>query len=243
MSRSDVLQMGAERLRVRRWRDDPRSVILVPLHDGASISPRTVQAVLSQLAGRGVTRAYTAALAPSDQLPFRQAGFEPFEHLHLLSHDLTALPAGPSDPTLHTGRRWHRARLLTLDHAAFEGFWQLDDTGLEDALDATPAARLRIAVDPHSSRKDPLLGYAVIGRAASRGYVQRVAVHPAAQGQGIGRALVLDGLNWLHRRGAATALVNTQERNTRALALYRGMGFVDEPRGLDVLTCQPPATP
>lgn len=243
MSRADVLQMGGQRLRVRRWRDDPRSVILVPLHDGAAISAHTVQVVLSQLAGRGVTRAYTAALTPDDQAPFRGAGFEPLEHLHLLSHDLRSLDPTPPAASLHPGRRWHRARLLTLDHAAFDGFWQLDDTGLDDALDATPVARLRVAVDPNRARRGPLLGYAVIGRAANRGYVQRVAVHPTAQGRGIGRALVLDGLRWLQRRGAASALVNTQERNTRALALYRGMGFVDEPHGLDVLTCQPLATP
>ena len=53
--------------------------------------------------------------------------------------------------------------------------------------------------------------------------------------RGRGRALVLDGLQWLTRRGAGHALVNTQEGNDGALHVYRSLGFHPEPDGLDVL--------
>ena len=52
---------------------------------------------------------------------------------------------------------------------------------------------------------------------------------------GIGRALVLDGLLWARRRGAASLLVNTQETNAAAVELYESMGFTREAYGLAVL--------
>ena len=74
-----------------------------------------------------------------------------------------------------------------------------------------------------------------LGRAARRGYVQRLAVGPEAQGSGLGRALLVDGLRWLRRRGAARAVVNTQVDNERARALYESLGFRMAPSGLAVL--------
>jgi GNAT superfamily N-acetyltransferase len=65
--------------------------------------------------------------------------------------------------------------------------------------------------------------------------VQRLAVHPAVQGRGIGAALLSDGLRWLRRWGARDALVNTQEGNHRSLRLYQRAGFVLQPDGLAVL--------
>ncbi len=51
----------------------------------------------------------------------------------------------------------------------------------------------------------------------------------------MGTALVLDALHWSQRHGARSTLVNTQEHNHRALALYEQLGFVRQPDGLDVL--------
>ena len=58
---------------------------------------------------------------------------------------------------------------------------------------------------------------------------------PTAQRQGLGRALLTDGLRWLRAHGARRAYVNTQEDNDRALALYLGSGFEQLPVGLNVL--------
>ncbi len=78
-------------------------------------------------------------------------------------------------------------------------------------------------------------GYGLVGRAGQRGYVQRLAVHPDAQGRGLGRALVVDGLWWLRRWRVREALVNTQEGNSRAVTLYERLGFRHRPGGLAVL--------
>jgi ribosomal protein S18 acetylase RimI-like enzyme len=46
---------------------------------------------------------------------------------------------------------------------------------------------------------------------------------------------VLDGLQWMRRRGVERVVVNTQESNERALQLYLRLGFEDQPGGLAVL--------
>jgi ribosomal protein S18 acetylase RimI-like enzyme len=60
-------------------------------------------------------------------------------------------------------------------------------------------------------------------------------VDPEYQRRGLGRALAIDGLRWMKRRGADRAMVNTQERNDVALALYQHLGFRLQPGGLAVL--------
>jgi GNAT superfamily N-acetyltransferase len=97
-------------------------------------------------------------------------------------------------------------------------------------LTATSTVHFQVA-----RNESGIIGYAVCGRAGHRGYVQRLAVDPAAQGRGVGAALLVDGLRWLRRWGARDALVNTQVGNDRSLRLYQRSGFVLQPDGLAVL--------
>jgi GNAT superfamily N-acetyltransferase len=192
-----------------------------------------VRHCLEILAARGVARVVTGALTPAEQAGFLAAGFEVEERLHLLGvrlgPDLPPLPAGPA---LERPGRRRRQEVLAVDNAAFPSFWRFDERGLADALAATPRTRYRVAVDPDGK----VTGYAICGRAGSRGFVQRLAVQPAVQRSGVGRRLLLDGLHWLRRRGVTRAVVNTQIGNEAALALYRDVGFTDEPAGLSVLS-------
>jgi ribosomal protein S18 acetylase RimI-like enzyme len=191
----------------------------------------------------------TGALAPGEEVPFLQAGFTVVEHLSLLELDLSRRPGTPGrsspngiddrrgDWALRRARQSDRPPVLSVDHAAFEPFWQLDDESLDEALAATPDRRFRVAVWPRISlgRGREVAAYAVTGLALNQGYVQRLAVHPAAQGKGAGRALLADALRWLERKGAARVVVNTQESNQRALALYERFGFQSCSERLSVL--------
>lgn len=62
----------------------------------------------------------------------------------------------------------------------------------------------------------------------STGQIGLVAVDAAAQGRGLGRALVEAALHWFQCRGFHQVLVRTQARNHRAGRLYEGCGFVPQ---------------
>ncbi|CAN5857231.1 hypothetical protein BH23ACT2_BH23ACT2_20540 [soil metagenome] len=184
----------------------------------------------------GVRRVLTGALHPGELASFTTNGFHEHEQLHLMRHDLRRLPASPTPTRSRRARRRDREAVLAIDNRAFDAFWTLDRRGLDDALRATPASRFRVS----GGRRQPMTGYAITGRAADRGYLQRLAIDPRHQRTGIGRLLVADALGWLRRGGSKLAVVNTQAHNAGARSLYRACGFVDEPEGLTVLVLDLP---
>ena len=131
----------------------------------------------------------------------RRRRYNQDDRVDLLARGLPAAPPPGPPPGTSLRRAHHQDRrgVLAVDHAAFEPFWRLDDQGLTDALAATPSSRFRVATNG-DRRPGDVLGYAVVGRASSRGYVQRLAVAPGHHRAGLGRALLLDGLRWLERR-------------------------------------------
>lgn len=70
-----------------------------------------------------------------------------------------------------------------------------------------------------------VVAYSVVGLAGAEAFIQRLAVDPAHQGVGLGRALTADALGWAKIRSARVAFVNTQATNTAALGLYERLGF------------------
>jgi ribosomal protein S18 acetylase RimI-like enzyme len=226
------LSLGDDRLRVVPWRGDPEMAYVVARHGRPSAW--TLARCLEELDARGFRAALTAALPPADHAPYLANGFTVHERLHLLSRPIDAVPEVPPAPVaLRRARRRDRPAVLAVDAAAFPGFWRLDEAGLEDALGATPSVRFRVATRPDAAGE--VLGYAVTGRAGARGYLQRLAVDPRAQRAGIGRALVVDAIRWLRRWGSREVLVNTQEQNGAAVALYEQLGFRRHDEGLAVL--------
>lgn len=219
-------------LNVSAWRGDDRTVVLNPNPDRPAPTADTVAELLEDLRHQGHQRVLTGALHQHEIGAFTAVGFTVHERLHLLHHDLRDVPE-PGPHALHRGWRRDRPGILAVDALAFDEFWKLDSQGLDDAIRATPTARVRVL----GGRGAPVDAYSVTGRAGDRGYIQRLAVHPDHHRNGIGATLVNDALRWLVRRGARQALVNTQERNRGALALYLHCGFVREPAGLTVLTC------
>ncbi len=216
-------------LQVAAWRGTDHTVVLSPLPDRPAPGPADIERELDLLADRGVQRVLTGALHHGELGPFLAAGFVEHERLHLLRHDLRDLPEPTAPVRLRRAWRRDQPEILTIDERAFDAFWALDRGGLDDAVRATPASRFRVATDRS------ITGYAITGRAADRGYLQRLAVDPSRHREGIGGALVADSLRWLRRNGARVAVVNTQERNGGALGLYLATGFVLEPHGLTVL--------
>jgi len=233
---TEVLQWGWERARTGPWRGDGRIAYLAPLAPAGAPSVDFLYRCLDTLAARGFTRVVTSALAPAEQRGFLAVGFEEYERLHLLSHDLRDVPRPPKEAAslLRRGRGPDWPAVLAVDASAFSPFWRLDASGLSEAIDATPVTRFRVAA---AGPRHPagIAAYAVTGLSANQGYLQRLAVHPDHRRTGLGRALGLDGLRWLRRKGVSEAVVNTQLGNDPALSLYLSLGFRHEPIQLSVL--------
>lgn len=237
MRRAEIQRWGDDRLRVRSWRGSSRVALVSPLPGRPPVSVTSIRLTAASLQSQGFERAVTSALTPNEERAFLAGGWEVRERLHLLHHDLRSVPHVRQPEHLARARRGDTGAILAADNSAFGEFWKLDEAGLEDAIAATPTARIRIArAGTDDDRR--VVGYAVTGRAGTTGYLQRLAVRPEHQGQGLGRDLIVDCLRWVRRRGGSKVLVNTQEANERALGLYTAMGFRPEPHGLAVLECE-----
>ena len=200
---------------------------------GRLLDTASVVEVVEHLRSHGYDAILTSALAPDEQPALPRRRLPDQEHLHLLLAQ-TRPDVAPTSRRTRRMRRSDLSRVLEIDASAFTPFWRLDRTAFHEATSATPSCRRRVV-----SVGDPLrrhvVGYAVTGRSEGQGFVQRLAVDPAHQGTGIGRALLDDALHWLAQQGATTVLVNTQPDNDAALDLYRSAGFTDRPGGLSVL--------
>lgn len=185
----------------------------------------------------------TPALTPDEARGFLNAGFTVRSNLSLLTHDLDLelmrkhqvtgnySRNGNLHFTLQRFRRRSTEALLAVDLASFGSGWEMDHHELILAESATPVTRVRLATD----NRENLVGFAITGRAGQRGYLQRLAVRPECQGQGIGTALIGDALRWSRRHNVRRLVVNTQVGNFGALSLYRRLGFLDAPIGLVLL--------
>jgi ribosomal protein S18 acetylase RimI-like enzyme len=68
------------------------------------------------------------------------------------------------------------------------------------------------------------------GRAAHVAQLGALATAPERQGQGVGKAMVLDALKMMEEAGVARVELQAEADNERGLAFYRKLGFVEESR-------------
>jgi ribosomal protein S18 acetylase RimI-like enzyme len=216
-----VLRAHGTAYRVRPWPNEPGTAHLVLYQQPLIPSRHDLDRWCEQLAAAGFGKVRTSALAAGAAMRVEAAGFVSVQELVLLAHDeLRSIPA----PGVPTGRLLvdQHARAAAVDVAAFDPQWSLDPSAVTDVCHATPRHRGRTAgVLPGQG----FAAYAITGRDSRQGFIQRLAVDPASQRQGLGRALVLDSLRWLSRWRVQRALVNTPTDNLGALALYERVGF------------------
>jgi mycothiol synthase len=105
-------------------------------------------------------------------------------------------------------------RRLDLDQRMAEPWW--DPTGLILVVRADEPDTL---VASHWTKVDPPGG--------DVGEVYVVAVSPDHQGEGLGRAVTVLGLDHLRSRGLARVVLYVDEENTAAVRTYRRLGFDD----------------
>lgn len=220
--------------RVRPWPFQPTVAHLVILHQQQRLpSLADLGRWGEQLRSLGFTSVRTGALAVAAGLRVETAGYTPVQELALLAHDHPGAGAAAASQvsSARTSRltERHLEVASAIDCAAFGSGWQLDGASVADVCRATPRHRGRLAHydapgDTAGDTTGPA-GYAITGRDARQGFLQRLAVRPEVQGHGVGRLLVHDCLQWLARWRVQRVLVNTATDNAAALALYERAGF------------------
>ena len=105
------------------------------------------------------------------------------------------------------------------DAASFEPLWQ-------NPLETLRRAFKQALYATVAENENGIAGYQLSTGGGQRAHLARLAVHPAIQGKGAGRALLSDLFSYLSYTGISRLSVNTQSDNQVSLSLYQRMGFV-----------------
>lgn len=222
------------RARIGNWPYEPDIALLALLDHHMQPTTSEVDNWVAQTrAERPSTRTIrTGAMFAEAAEAFRTVGFTTIDTLALLEARLEPIGRRATAtlrlqrPATQRLRAQHLSDAAVLDRRAFGDPWGNDVASLTSIFDATPRHRARVitSIRPDNDR-DQLSGFAITGQSGVFGYLQRLAVDPDARRQGMARALVDDSMQWMRRRGATTAMVNTALDNHAALALYADAGF------------------
>jgi ribosomal protein S18 acetylase RimI-like enzyme len=221
-----TLRRGWARAEARPWNDDEPQASLRLLRGGTAF----LESCVARLLQLGPTGVISPPLPLSARRAWEQAGFAPYVELALMRKALDEAPNAP-DHLVVDRQQADVAELLEIDAAAFPPFWRFNREGLDEAIRATSRS---LTLEILGSEGTPI-AYAVVGFGSAIAYLQRVAVHPDWQRNGMGRSLVRAAARRAARSGAKVLLLNTQIDNTGAIELYEEEGFVRLPEPLSLL--------
>lgn len=171
------------------------------------------------------------------------AGFQVADRIQFLRLDSlpqrsvrgqAAADAAPTGSTVAQSVQYRPAHtgdvdaLLQLDGAAFEPLWRF---GRQRLIELLMLCRVQVA-----ELDGALAGYTALALSSpAEAHLARLAVHPAVQNRGIGRALLQHAVDCARSQGRRSLLLNAQTTNARALHLYRAVGFRPIGRVIPVL--------
>ncbi len=221
-----TFRRGWARAEARPWNDTEPAASLRLVRGG----PGFLEACTGRLCDLGAPAVLSPPLPSGARRTWEAAGFEDYLKLALMRLSLDHQPR-PPDHLVVEADDTPIATLLCIDQAAFTPFWRFDEHGLREAIDATGSSTILLIRDAEGGAA----GFAIVGFGSAISYLQRVAVHPKWQGQGMGRSLVRVSARKARAAGARVMLLNTQFDNTAALRLYEAEGFVPLPEPLSLL--------
>jgi len=71
-----------------------------------------------------------------------------------------------------------------------------------------------------------LVGFNMVHRSGTEGWMGPLAVRPERQGEGLGSSMVLAGIDWLKAEGARTIGLETMPRTVDNIGFYSRLGFM-----------------
>lgn len=108
--------------------------------------------------------------------------------------------------------------VLAVEQACFAPLWQRDAA---DFLDVAETYPYFVVAEDESG----IVGYQFNAVDAVTGYLVRIAVHPRVWGTGVGARLMAEAMRYFQQRRVWKIVLNTEEENYRAHALYEWFGF------------------
>lgn len=220
------LRRGWARAEARPWNAAVNDASLRVLRGGSGF----IGACVDKLNVAGAPGVLSSPLSLSARKPWEHAGFTDYIDLALMRLGLdTPIPA-PQHLVVRVNKPDLDA-MLAIDHRAFPEFWRFDRLALIESTQATTKASVFVINDGDLG----IAGFAVVGYGHAISYLQRVAVDPQWQGQGMGRSLIRAAARSARRHGSRAILLNTQFENTAAISLYEADGYTQLPESLAVL--------
>lgn len=225
--------------------DRPRVAVEVVVHPQHRQDGRVATQLLDETtnavarAGGGLLYLWVHRVEDARQTLAYELGFGVQRELAFMTRSLAALPQAPTMPEgvhlrAYLGESDDRA-FLDVNNAAFEGHpengdWDAADFEERKALDWFRPDDLLLAW-----RGDELLGFHWTkwhGHESEEtpahepvGEVYVLAIHPRAQGLGLGRNLLRAGLHHLHGQDCREAILYVDHASAAAVRLYESEGF------------------
>jgi mycothiol synthase len=211
------------------------ALVVAPTWRGQGVEETLLGAALSGVGARGGGRVVLWRLAASaeDEALAAQAGFHPSRTLleMRVPLPLAVSPAWPEDVTVRMFERgrdettWVAANNRAFAGHPEQGGWTEETLRAREAEPWFDPSGFLLAL-----RGETVAGFCwtKVHEQVGRGEIYVIGVDPDHGGGGLGRALVVAGLEHLARQGLATGMLFVDAANEAAVGLYRSLGFETE---------------
>jgi ribosomal-protein-alanine N-acetyltransferase len=188
--------------------------------DIPTLLPALWQDVLPDVQAHGADEVYVLVIDAWLERFLPLLGFAYVEEVVTLHRMSQRLPIAPLTKTtsLELAYLEDADAILRVDNEAFTPPWQMTRDEIRLALRHAASS----VIAKHDGR---VIGYQISTRHQKNGHLARLAVHPSAQGRGVGAQLMDYLVHYFARRHIHSITVNTQQSNWRSQRLYQRYGF------------------